>query len=348
MAASDWASLGGVACAAIGLALTALSIGRSRRTADLQALQKFADDANKREAALAEAETDDARLHAFNELLNFLELYASAYNNRLVIGRGSKKIVRHKLEDCFIELEAATAWRPHIGRAVDRFSTFDEITKSTAAHRREIEQRKLERERTAMQTSNQIGALVARVATLESIIEIFSDLLPPPKFFASETVRAFRYENPDARHFCLLKAVRVVSALNAAIELVQKGYTQELSVLMRTVSECTRHIEYVLDADDSEEHRSNVKTYLREFFEDIHREPEADIKSVLIRERRVNEQLGKTLDRISQETNDGLERIPAAKLIFRSSRAFSFYVHARYPEAMDLFGGSPGRWHLRA
>jgi hypothetical protein len=40
-------------------------------------------------------------------------------------------------------------------------------------------------------------------------------------------------------------------------------------------------------------------------------------------------------------------RTPAAKLFHRSSRAFSFYVHARYPECMDLYGGRPGRFHLR-
>lgn len=184
-----------------------------------------------------------------------------------------------------------------------------------------------------------LSGLQARVAILESVVEILSGLLAPPKLFVSEVVRGFRYENPDVRHFCLLKAVRAVSALNAA--------TQELAVLMRIVTECTKHIEYVLDMDDTEEHRSNVKTYLREFFEDIRREPGAEIKGVLIREERVNEQLGKTLDRISKRYGDTGERVPAAQLFYRSSRAFSFYVHARYPEAMDLYGGSPGRWHLR-
>jgi hypothetical protein len=192
-----------------------------------------------------------------------------------------------------------------------------------------------------------LSGLQARVVMLESVIEIFSGLLAPPKLFVSETVRGFRYENPDVRHFCLLKAVRVVSALNAAIELARKGYTQELAVLMRILTECTRHIEYVLDTDDGEEHRSNVKTYLWEFFEDIRRESEAEIKGVLIRERVVNEQLGKTLDGISEQYGDVVERVPAAQLFYRSSRAFSFYVHARYPEAMDLYGGRPGRWHLR-
>ena len=111
-----------------------------------------------------------------------------------------------------------------------------------------------------------LSGLQARVAILESVVEILSGFLAPPKLFVSEVVRGFRYKNPDVRHFCLLKAVRAVSALNAAIELARKGYTQELAVLMRIVTECTKRIEYVLDMDDTEEHRSNVKTYLRKFF----------------------------------------------------------------------------------
>jgi hypothetical protein len=72
-------------------------MSRTRRTSDLQALQKLSEDANKREAALMEArsKSEDAWRHALVEFLNFLELYACAYNNGLVIGRGGKDIIRH-------------------------------------------------------------------------------------------------------------------------------------------------------------------------------------------------------------------------------------------------------------
>jgi hypothetical protein len=186
-----------------------------------------------------------------------------------------------------------------------------------------------------------------RVAILERIVEIFTGLLSAPTFRVSATDRYFRYEDPDLRHFCLLKAVRVVSALNASFELAKKGYTQELAVLMRILSECTRHIEYVLDPDDGEKHKSNVKKYLQEFFDDNERDPDFEIKGVLIREKVINEQLGKTLDKMAALHGSVENSVPAAKLFHRSSRAFSFYVHARYPESMDLFGGRPGRFYLR-
>ena len=146
--------------------------------------------------------------------------------------------------------------------------------KTSRANQRRIEPphyvtavaRRQESGKTKMLFEAALEGLQARIAVLESVIELFSDLLPAPKLFVSETVRGFRYENPDVRHFCLLKAARTVSALNASLELARKGYTQEIAALMRIVAECTRHIEYVLDIDRSAEHRSNVEKYLRDFF----------------------------------------------------------------------------------
>jgi hypothetical protein len=103
----------------------------------------------------------------------------------------------------------------------------------------------------------------------------------------------------------------------------------------------------VLDIDDSETFRSDVRKLVREFFEDLERDPEAEIKSVLVRDKVINEQLGKTLDKMAEIHGDAKIRPPAAKMLFTSSRALSLYVHARYLECMDLYGGRPGRFHLR-
>lgn len=184
-----------------------------------------------------------------------------------------------------------------------------------------------------------------RVLILEKVVNILSGLLSAPVF--NTAGQYFRYQNADVPHFCLLKAVRVVSALNASFELARAGYVQELAVLMRIISECTRHIEYVLDPDVSETHKSNVRKYIQEFFNDLIRDPEVEIKGVLIREKVINEQLGSTLDKIAALYGETEGRVPVARLFHRSSRAFSFYVHARYPESMDLYGGRPGHFHLR-
>jgi hypothetical protein len=152
VALSDWVPIAQVASgigAAVGLmlttcalAFTAFQMRRSRRTADLQALQKFADDANMREAALSESQDGKSLQHAFNEFLNFLELYACAYNNRLFIGRGSKKLVRQKIIDSYVELEAAIPWHDQLIRALDRSTTFLELKKLIYRNRNEVDARR--------------------------------------------------------------------------------------------------------------------------------------------------------------------------------------------------------------
>jgi hypothetical protein len=89
-----------------------------------------------------------------------------------------------------------------------------------------------------------LGELRSRIEPLERLIQLFADSLEQPKLYRFDSDRGFRFETPDIRHFCLLKAIRVVSALNPSLELVRGGYTQEFAVLLRTLVECTTHIEY--------------------------------------------------------------------------------------------------------
>jgi hypothetical protein len=198
----------------------------------------------------------------------------------------------------------------------------------------------------AIIVETRLRALEARVIPLERIVQFFAASLPEPKLYRYALDRGFRFETPDVRHFCLLKAVRVVSALNAAFELARSGYTQEVAILMRTLVECTTHIEFVLDPNDSVEHRSEVERYVRAFFEDSRREPAAKIKRAQVRQGTVHASLGKTLDGIAEQYDDTEDRVPAAALYSNIYRVYSNYVHAKYPEIMDLYGGTPGRFHL--
>jgi hypothetical protein len=127
--------------------------------------------------------------------------------------------------------------------------------------------------------------LQSGISPLERLIEVFAATLESPRLQRNGSLLGFRYEAPDVRHFCLLKAVRVVSSLNASFELARKGYTQEIASIIRTLVDSGRQIEYVLDIDDSETFRSDVRKLVREFFEDLERDPEAEIKSVLVRDK---------------------------------------------------------------
>jgi hypothetical protein len=129
----------------------------------------------------------------------------------------------------------------------------------------------------------EILRLRSRVDVLARVIKVVSNSLTAPELRGNHLWRGFRYSTPDIRHFCLLKAVRIVSALNAALKLAEGGYTQEIAVLMRTMVECATHIEYVLDRNDSDAHRAAVSKYVREFFEDDQRGVGAEIRRAQVR-----------------------------------------------------------------
>jgi hypothetical protein len=192
-----------------------------------------------------------------------------------------------------------------------------------------------------------LQGLQSRVLPLERFIQLFAGSLTEPKMCRRNEDRGFRYERPDVRHFCLLKGVRAVSALSASLELARSGYAQEIATLIRTLVECTTHIDFVLDENESEQHRSEVEKYIQAFFADSWRDPATEIKRAQVPQGMVHAAIGRTLDSFVEQHGDTEGRVPAAKLFSNIYRIYSNYVHAKYPEIMDLYGGRPGRFHLR-
>jgi hypothetical protein len=188
----------------------------------------------------------------------------------------------------------------------------------------------------------------ARIEPLERLVIACAASLSPPIFYQSGQVHyGYRYGKPGVQHFCLLKAVRAVSALNAMIALARGGFAQEIGVLVRTLVECTTHIEFVLDAlDENDVLATDVEKYVQNFFADFARNSSADFKRAQVRQGAVHERLGVTLDNFAQWTGHAEQRPPAERTYSNVYLAFSNYVHAKYPEVMDLYGGTPGRFHL--
>jgi hypothetical protein len=187
-----------------------------------------------------------------------------------------------------------------------------------------------------------------KIDPLERIVAALTALLPAPMIYhSSQEHYGYRYGKPGIQHFCLLKAVRTVSALNAMIALARGGFAQEIGVLVRTMVECTTHIEFVLDAlDENDVLAPDVDKYVQDFFADFARNSSADFKRAQVRQKVVHQRLGATLDNISQQPYDSVQRASAEQMYSYIYLTYSNYVHAKYPEIMDLYGGVPGRFHL--
>ena len=124
-------------------------------------------------------------------------------------------------------------------------------------------------------------------------------------------------------------------------------FAQEIGVLVRTMVECTRHIEFVLDAlDEHDVIAPAIDKYVQDYFADFTRNSSADFKRAQVRQGVVHRRLGATLDNISQQAGDAGQRAPAERMYSNVYLSYSNYVHAKNPEIMDLYGGVPGRFHL--
>lgn len=195
-----------------------------------------------------------------------------------------------------------------------------------------------------------MDAVLAKLADeldpLTRLIGLFSASLEQPKLVPVEGGRAFRYSAPDIRHFCLLKGVLAVNTLYAILELARGGFIFQVNALLRVVIECTTHIEFVLDPSTDARHKGRVAKYLAAYFADFNRDPTAPFQREPIKQRQVHVTIGKTLDDIAAQYAGYANRRPAADAYFSLYRSFSNFIHPRYPETVDLYGGTPGRFNL--
>jgi hypothetical protein len=191
-----------------------------------------------------------------------------------------------------------------------------------------------------------IDQLQTRIHPLARFVHGFASTLEPPVMMKSEG--GFRYRNPDFRHFCLLRASRIVSALNASIELARCGYPQEIGVLYRIVQESSSQINAVM-AQITTDGRVNGKLaeFIDAYFKDNHRSESSSPDSpTKLSQKYVNELIGSQLDQFNPHDPTAANWRSAADRYRHIDWVFSNYVHGRYPEAMDLYGGTPGRFHL--
>lgn len=196
-----------------------------------------------------------------------------------------------------------------------------------------------------MSLLQEIDDLKQKVHTLEKFVDLFAAQFEPPKFFRKELEQGFRFTSPNYQHFCLLRSCRIVSALNASIELARAGYPQEIGVLLRTMIEYCSQVDFILlNRDDQGNVVGKAKSFVESYFDDVDRASDAERKRIKLNQQDVHKSIGSQLDYFNKKEPGA--RL-AHQLLSRVYLIFSNYVHGRYPETMDLFGGRPGRFHLR-
>lgn len=197
-----------------------------------------------------------------------------------------------------------------------------------------------------------LGDLRTQIYPLARFVHEFTNTLDRP--FKDRSEIAYRFASPDNKHFCLLRACRIVSALNAMIALAEGGFSQEIGILFRTVYEAYTQIEAAMAQVRKDGAVSGeVATYIDGYFNDRTRRGADRSAGTLSRsknpklsQKTVNELIGAQLEPFGTIPRDDPSWKSAAERLAYLNDVFSNYVHGRYPETMDLYGGIPGRFHL--
>lgn len=142
-----WADLGTLAAlatitaavlAAVGLIGTAWSVWQQAKSNDLNSLLQVTNQLREAEARLMGCEADPDRHDAeVVNYLNLLETFATAVNAKL-FGKATRKIAQDRLVNDIAILLTNEASRSRIEAAMTSNSTFRELGRFSAKHRRQI------------------------------------------------------------------------------------------------------------------------------------------------------------------------------------------------------------------
>lgn len=181
------------------------------------------------------------------------------------------------------------------------------------------------------------------------VVDCFANSITPPIMYDSNLEHfGFRYMKPTAKHFCIIKAVRAVSGINAAIVLAENGFNQEVCILIRTIVECTSHIEFILAGLNGNILEEPMQKVVDRYFEDFKRNDCSDFKRPKINQEKVHKGISRNLENSGVTGDTGqFPDISTSELMWNVYATYSNYIHARYPEVMDMYGGNPACYHMK-
>jgi hypothetical protein len=185
-----------------------------------------------------------------------------------------------------------------------------------------------------------LAEIRAAIELLEEALMHFVNHIGSPDFIDDPDAPRFRYASPTLLVFIMLRAVRVVSGLNALVVLLRAGFTQEMGVLIRTISEFLTDIGFAEDALTSPTPTHDQLRLAELYFTD-----EGESTEELLARQRQPERISR------KKMVAGEARIVSPENPFRlqqlkqsEENVFSDYVHGAYPRVMEMYEGGTKRF----
>jgi hypothetical protein len=181
---------------------------------------------------------------------------------------------------------------------------------------------------------------------LSEVEEIYSEIgsrIQKPVQIMQKNKAKYRYKYHSVELICYLKGLKVISNLNAILNLHENGYFYEVGILCRSVFDSVNEIYFILGPNDGDKYSTEQMNFARDFFQEEFEDYDKPLSS---NKKRRNVAVKKIYAEISANNKNILNQSDFQEILRVKHRAFSGYVHGAYPHIMEMYNDKFGRFHL--
>lgn len=169
-----------------------------------------------------------------------------------------------------------------------------------------------------------------------------SKSIEPPTW--KQDIHQFRHERLNDCLLIFLKGVRSVSLLNASMTLFRTGHAQEIGILCRCLDETFEDmLLFIRNLGEDGRPTRDQERALTEFFQEQFADPVSPLGTTIKRDRVRRAKVRTAIAGLPENTVNPHDHSTVLGTI---DDAMSGYVHGAYPHIMELYGGSPPRFHM--
>jgi len=154
----------------------------------------------------------------------------------------------------------------------------------------------------------------------------------------------YRFIEKSIYQAIIQKLARLVNSLQAISLLNKAGFLQEQATLQRTLDEFNEDVMFLCFGIIYNDITDLHKEYLDAFYEEEFDDPESAIRST---QKRPMISRKKIRAFISKDRGTGYDQSLTIEIQRTVSKTYSGYVHGASPHLMELYFGTPPRFHLQ-
>lgn len=182
----------------------------------------------------------------------------------------------------------------------------------------------------------------AALKNMSATVHALATGVPPPQRVPFADSFVYRYVEKTVHQALVQKLARYVTTLRGACVLFEYGFVQEQAALQRVLDEIQEDITFLAFGIIFDKMTPLHHAYLEAFYEEEFDPRTGKLGNQdrpMIRRKKIRAYIAR-MEGVNANPSRGVE------VTRQVSKAYSGYVHAASPQIMDMYGGSPPRFHL--